>query len=467
MEDTLEAPIGPVNTPNKEEKQKAAETKTFEIKYEEQEFEMLLSLYDNSKGSYIEFKLIQKDTIPSSYYLEKYDLDNINKVSFTFCNNIKEAFLFYCKILQKNKAKLLLGENNIFCLNFKNIINFDEEVEVYLKFKEVKLTKDEILQELIKEVIKLKKEKNINKNPVNNENNMDVKKEINSEIIILNKKYEEKINALENKILENEKKYENLINDIKKDYEKKLMEMNDKIKLLLEDYSNKKEKERIEENKKKEEEKKYTLNDNVNLINNFKFENANNLRNINVVANDLDITHMKSVAVFNIIKDNEIKYDVAYPDNKNGYNIIIYNLLLNKIESKINNAHSNNIHRIKHYFNPSIKAHILLSTSTDQSIKLWNISSNPITNILTMNNCFDGDNYSPFCLLFKKNDYFILGGSRNQKKKIWNQNGILIGNIEKSNLDYGRFIETAYLDNKTYVLFLVIITQNAGIMMII
>ncbi len=127
---------------------------------------------------------------------------------------------------------------------------------------------------------------------------------------------------------------------------------------------------------------------------------------------------MKSVAVFNLIKNNERFYEVAFPENKNEYNIIIYNLSLNKIESKINNAHSNEIHRIKHYFNPSINSHILLSTSSDLSIKLWNISSSPITNILKINNCFDGDNYSPFCLMFKEEDFFIFGGSRNQKKNM-------------------------------------------------
>ena len=126
---------------------------------------------------------------------------------------------------------------------------------------------------------------------------------------------------------------------------------------------------------------------------------------------------MKSVAVFNLIKNKEILYEVAYPENKNGYNIIIYNLSSNKIESTINAAHSNTIHKIKHYYNHFIKAHILLSTSKDQSIKLWNISSNPITNILKIDNCFDGDNYSPFCIMFKQEDFFILGGSRDQKKK--------------------------------------------------
>ena len=170
------------------------------------------------------------------------------------------------------------------------------------------------------------------------------------------------------------------------------------------------------------------------------------------ISNNLNITYIKSVAVYNIFKNNEILYEIAYPDNNNGYNIIIYNILLNNISNKINYAHSNNIHKIKHYYNSLSKNHLLLTSSSDKSIKLWNISSNPISNILKIDKCFDGDFQSPFCMLFNKEYYFILGGSRNKKKQIWNKNGSLIGPIKKSNLNYGQFIETTYIENKPYVL---------------
>lgn len=48
--------------------------------------------------------------------------------------------------------------------------------------------------------------------------------------------------------------------------------------------------------------------------------------------------------------------------------------------------------------------------------------------------------------------FFHFWRLKRPKKKIWNQNGILIGNIEKSNLNYGRFIETVYIENKAYIL---------------
>ena len=139
---------------------------------------------------------------------------------------------------------------------------------------------------------------------------------------------------------------------------------------------------------------------------------------VHVISNDLSITFLKSVSVYSIEQSNEILYEIAYPDNINGFNIIIYNILLNKIQNKINNAHSNEIHKIKHYYDKNKKNHILLSSSRDQSIKLWNISSNPISNILTINNCFDGDNFSPFCLMFEENMFYICGGSRCEKKDL-------------------------------------------------
>ena len=54
--------------------------------------------------------------------------------------------------------------------------------------------------------------------------------------------------------------------------------------------------------------------------------------------------------------------------------------------------------------------------------------------------------------MFKNENYFIFGGSRREKKNIWNENGSLIGPIEKSNLNYGRFIESTYIENKSYIL---------------
>ena len=176
MNESIEAPAKPIifEETKKVESRKILESKAYDLSFKKNEYELTINIYSNS---FIEFKLIQKNVISSSYYIEEYNLETINKLSFLFCKEIKEVFQFYNKILQKNKIKLLyLKEKNKFCLNFKNIINFDEEIEINIELKEVKLNKDDIFQVLINEVILLKKEGN------KNENNEKIIKEINLKI---------------------------------------------------------------------------------------------------------------------------------------------------------------------------------------------------------------------------------------------------------------------------------------------
>jgi WD40 repeat protein len=408
MENNLKEIIKPVKIISSLENEKdIIESKSYNLSLLNEEYELIM----NINNIYIEFKLIKKNIICPYYYKQKYDLKNINKLLYTFFNEIKDVYNFYDKILIKNKVKLILIEDKI-NLNFKNIINLDNEIEINLEFKKIKINKDDILYNLINEVNILKNKLNENKDNkmkeyINNKDN-----EIKNEIIKENKKIiEEKINIIDNK-------YNNIINKIKNEYKNKIKEFKNKqneiiseiiknLNLLLNEYKIK---------KMKEIKLKIELNDNVNLINDFKCYNINTMNN-NIISNNLYITSLKSVAVYNIIKNNEILYEIAYPDNNNGYNIIIYNILLNNITNKINNAHSNDIHKIKHYYDSLSKNHLLLTSSEDKSIKIWNISSNPISNILKINNCFDGYNSSPFCMLFNKEDYFVLGGSRNKKNK--------------------------------------------------
>ncbi len=199
MENTIEAAKPCVNTKDKEN-QKITESKSYDIFLENEEYELIINLYDTS---YIEFKLVQKNSILSFYYIEKYNLENINKFSYIFCKEMKEVFQFYNKILEKKKIKLKpSNDKNKICLNFKNIINFDEVVEANLELKQVKLSKDEIFEELIKEVIKLKNQGN-KREQTSEEKKSDLKNEIN-----LEEKYnnlENKIIFLENKFVENEK----------------------------------------------------------------------------------------------------------------------------------------------------------------------------------------------------------------------------------------------------------------------
>ena len=111
-------------------------------------------------------------------------------------------------------------------------------------------------------------------------------------------------------------------------------------------------------------------NDSRNYSNNFNLIDVNKIQNIKTIANNLNIYWLKSVAVYKIKRNDEMLYEIAYPDNNNGYNIIIYNLLNNN-KNIINKAHLDIIHRIKHYYDSLTKNHILLTSSSDKSIKLW------------------------------------------------------------------------------------------------
>ena len=414
---------------------------SYNISLLDEDYELSMSIYQ----SFLEFKLQQNNIIIDYYFKSKYDLQAINKLLSASFGGIKEVFEYIDKLLNDKKIKLIkLKDKNIINLNFKNIIQLKEEKEINLELKQIKLNKEEIDLIIIKEINSLKQKLNTkNEKSIEElikDNNKELKEYINNKIEENNKIYEEKIKEKDNEI----KELKEIINQLKKEQEQKLNELQNKyleyekvLKPLLEEYKTQKE---FNE-----------YNDNVNLINNFNLIDVNKMKNIKTIANNLKITFMKSVAVYKIKRNDEILYEMAYPDNNNGYNIIIYNLLNNN-KNIINKAHLDNIHRIKHYYDSLTKNHILLTSSSDKSIKLWNISSYPISNILHINNCFDGNNWSPFCLMFNKEDYYILGGSWNKKKNIWNKNGNLIGPIEKSQLNYGIFIESTYIDNKPYIL---------------
>ena len=463
LEESESSILNSSNTDNNKFNKGIIESNIYIIKYKNIEYELKMNLI---KDNYIQFKLIQKNNINNYYYFSEYDLPNLNKLLYVFFKNINEIYKFYDKILKQNKIKIIFSkENNNINLNFKNIIKINEEIETYIELKKIKLNNDEMYNNLLNEIIILKnKEKNNEEyikqklfNELKNEINeikeyINIKineiKNNNNNLDIINlkektNKLQEKINNNEiiynNKINELKKENEKNINNIKKEYELKINELQKNLNILLKEY------------KKKEEKIFLYSNDNINLINDFKCDNINNLKNINNI-NNLRSCPFKSIAVYNIERNNEKICEIAYEENNNEYNIIIYNLSLNKITNKINNAHSNEIYKIKHYYQSFSKNHILLTSSLDKSIKLWNISINNILNILTINNCFDGDNQSPFCIMFKNINFFIFGGSRDKKKNIWNENGKLIGPIEKSNLNYGRFIETTYIKNKPYIL---------------
>ena len=381
-----------------------------------------MSLYDNNL---IEFKLTLNSPMATCYYIEKYNLETIVEISLIYNKkynkDIEAVYQYYRdKILIREMNIILSEDKNIMSLMYQKNVD-DDVIDVELKLKKIIFKKDDINQALMKEVEQLKKicqknEKIINELKKNND--------------LLMEEY--------NKIKEKEKEEE----------KRKIEEEKEKEKRIIEE---KKE----EEKRKIEEEKLLSLNDNVNYINNFKFDNFQELKNIDSIS--YNNCNYKCVAVYCIIKNNERLYQMAYPKYKNSTStshIIIYNLILNKVENKINQAHSGNINNLKHYFHSSTKNHILLSSSkvqskySNNSISLWNISSNPIINILQISDC-----YRP-CIMFKNEDFFIFGGNNeNKSMSVWNKNGNLIKTINKSNFKQNLdFIKATYLEKKSYIL---------------
>ena len=404
------------------QKQEILKQKSYSLSLLDEEYELSMK----STNSFIELKLNEKEKKSPYYYKERFDLQTMNKLLVKSFNKIEEIFNYYDNILMNKNAKLIsFADKNIISLN---IINNNKETNLELKQTELTICDvfyffSNYLNEMNKKLENISKEKD----------------ELKKEIIILKDK--------NNKLKMDNEDINRIIIELRNKQNEKMSEMEKNMKLLLDEYKVKKE----EEKKEKENERKN--NDNVNLINDFQCFNKDSLKNEkkeNFITN-LKITYMKSIAVYNINRNNKILYEIAYPDNKNVYNIIIYDILNKKSYKKIE-AHSNNIHKIKHYYYSLSKNHLLLTSSDDKSVKLWNISSFPISNIGTIENCFDGDQFSPFCLLFNKKDSLILGGSREKKKNIWTINGNLIKPIEKSNLEYGKFIESAYTNDKSYVL---------------
>ena len=341
-------------------------------------------------------------------------------------------------------------------LHYKTIINYNEEVETNLELKRFDLTKDDLYSILLNQVNEMQKELSQREN---------IKKE--------------SIKQVENKMKEYiDKKME----EIKK-------QMEDKIEILVDNYmKKKKEEEAIEKQNKEEElrlkeEEKIKKNDNVNLINDFKCENINNMKNIMTISNSFPT--INNIAVYTIIRNNKIYYEIAYQENYSNdrfdntiyqrYNISIYNILSNTITNRIKQSYNYfNLKDIKHYYHSLSKKHFLLTSAVfihnnsnyDQSdkcyyynkvitINLWNISSNIISNEVSIDKNLRAKNFEDLqlqtCLLFSENDYYIIYCSKEGNER-FNKKGESNGSIPTIKISDCHYLEVAYIENNPYLL---------------
>ena len=154
--------------------------------------------------------------------------------------------------------------------------------------------------------------------------------------------------------------------------------------------------------------------------------------------------------MFLISKNDE--YVLGYIDSSYK-TIIFYDINNNNEIKKFNNAHDNNIYTIKHY--PYDQYDIILSTSRNNDIKLWNYNEG--INILTISKIYD-NNYTYVysgCIIFDKNNFNIFCTGCQNYIKIYK----FIKNIGNNDVYYRYYIDSSEIEDKKYIL----VGSNKGI----
>ena len=220
----------------------------YNISLKDEEYELSMKI----NNSLIEFNLHKKNIIAN--YNSKFGLENINKLLHNSFKRIKEAFDFFDKIIKDKRIELIkVKEKEIINLKFKNIDNLNNGNDIFLELNKVLLTNEEINIILLKEMNTLKK-------------NEILKIEKSRKVCqkIYEKKIKEKdkeINQLKQEINQLKKTQEKKINDFHIEFNKKISEMKNILKPVLEEFQEKKQKENDERN------------DYENLVNDFKIIN--------------------------------------------------------------------------------------------------------------------------------------------------------------------------------------------------
>jgi len=150
--------------------------------------------------------------------------------------------------------------------------------------------------------------------------------------------------------------------------------------------------------------------------------------------------------VFNKNQNNFI----AYPTFD--YSIEIYDISLNTISQSLK-GHSNKIWGIK-----AVKSsfyNILISSSSDKSVRVWNVNSESFDLILVVKECHKSENIYSCCVL---NNILITSAFNEEKMNIFDFNGNLLNTIgdEKSktySIDFWK-------DNKNGIFYLVNANNN-------
>ena len=175
--------------------------------------------------------------------------------------------------------------------------------------------------------------------------------------------------------------------------------------------------------------------------------NPQNLNYIRQISSNFGCTHnyICDCLCFFISKNSE--YVLCFADGSYR-TLIFYDINNNNEIKKINNAHDNNIFTIKHY--PYNKYDIILSTSSNNDIKIWNY--NECLNILTISKIYENyNNVYSACIIFDKNNFNIFCTGIQNYIKIYNQTGEFIKNIGNNDV-FRYYIDSSDIEDKKYLL---------------
>ena len=132
------------------------------------------------------------------------------------------------------------------------------------------------------------------------------------------------------------------------------------------------------------------------------------------------------------------------------FSIEIYNLLNNKVTATLNVK--TQIYIIRHFAQFSKRMDYLLTTTTDKSIKIYELKN--YQQIMSINNCYKGNYMYSALLLFDDlgNQNYIVSSSPNDYIKIWNfETGKFIRDIG-SKADHTYFINYWRNNDKYYII---------------
>ena len=225
----------------------------------------------------------------------------------------------------------------------------------------------------------------------------------------------------------------NRINEYRKQISQMKQEIEDLKKMKAEEYFAKQ-----DQDIKEEEEEPYDEEEIKNAeVNKLKFEK-------DIVQNGPNYSGASQMfAVFKSLKGEVI---LAYPTKDR--TLELYNLEKETLIKSIKDAHSSDIYCCRHFVDIKSNTDLLITSSYDKSLKIWNLENND-TPLLTIENAHsNGFSFSP-CILSneKLNENYIISGADDEYIKIFDFKGKFLEKQIKVG-DYVNYLDTYYEADK-------------------